>query len=140
MVCMGLVTQLCSVLSDPLDCGIPGSSVPMVFQARILDWVATSFCRRSTQHRGQILVSCVSCIAGTFFTHWTIREAPFNVYFFHSFMFILDLLFSSWNVWLIPLIFKQSYFKKIKIMIFSYLYCTQHIHLNFQYKWFMHVN
>ena len=30
---------------DPMDCSLPGSSVPGILQARILDWVAISFSR-----------------------------------------------------------------------------------------------
>ena len=30
-------------LCDPMDCSLPGSTVHGVFQARILEWVATSF-------------------------------------------------------------------------------------------------
>ena len=33
---------VCSVMSDSLDCSLPGSSVHGVFQARILEWVAIS--------------------------------------------------------------------------------------------------
>ena len=35
-----LVAQLCLTLCDPMDCGLPGSSVHGVLQARILEWVA----------------------------------------------------------------------------------------------------
>ena len=38
-------------LSDPMDCSLPGSSVYGIFQARILEWVAISFSRRSSQPR-----------------------------------------------------------------------------------------
>ena len=31
--------QSCPTLSDPVDCGLPGSSVPGIFQARVLEWV-----------------------------------------------------------------------------------------------------
>ena len=34
------VTQLCSTLSDPMDCSLPVSSVHGVFQARVLEWGA----------------------------------------------------------------------------------------------------
>ena len=40
-----------SVMSDScdlMDCSLPGSSVHGIFQARILDWVAISFSRRSS--------------------------------------------------------------------------------------------
>ena len=37
------VAQLCPSLSDPMDCGLPGSSIPGIFQARVLEWVAVAF-------------------------------------------------------------------------------------------------
>ena len=45
------VTQSCPTLCDPMDCGLPGSSVHGIFQARILEWVTISFSRRSSQPR-----------------------------------------------------------------------------------------
>ena len=50
---------------DPVDCSPPGSSVHGISQARILEWVAISFSRGSSQPRDQ---TQVSCIAGRFFT------------------------------------------------------------------------
>ena len=35
--------QLCPTLCDPIDGSPPGSSVPGILQARILEWVAISF-------------------------------------------------------------------------------------------------
>ena len=35
--------QLCPTLCDPIDSSPPGSSIPGILQARILEWVATSF-------------------------------------------------------------------------------------------------
>ena len=66
-----------AVLSDsckPMDCSPPGSSVNGIFQARILEWVAISFSRESSWPRDQTHVSCVSCIAGRFFTLWQADE------------------------------------------------------------------
>ena len=40
-----LVAKSCLTLCDPMDCSPPGSSVHGVFQARILEWFATSFSR-----------------------------------------------------------------------------------------------
>ena len=37
------VTQLRPILSDPMDCSPPGSSVHGIFQARVLEWDAISF-------------------------------------------------------------------------------------------------
>ena len=35
--------QSCPTLCDPIDCSPPGSPVPGILQARILEWVAISF-------------------------------------------------------------------------------------------------
>ena len=45
------VAQSCLTLCDLMDCNIPGSSVHRIFQARILEYVAISFSRRSSQPR-----------------------------------------------------------------------------------------
>ena len=37
------VAQSCPTLSDPMDCSLPGSSIQGIFQARVLEWVATAF-------------------------------------------------------------------------------------------------
>ena len=34
------VAQSCPTLSGPMDCSLPGSSVPGIFQARVLEWGA----------------------------------------------------------------------------------------------------
>ena len=39
--------QSCLTLRDPMDGGLPGSSVHGIFQARVLEWVAIAFSRRS---------------------------------------------------------------------------------------------
>ena len=42
------VAQPCPTLCDLMDCRLPGSSFHGIFQARILEWVANSFFRRSS--------------------------------------------------------------------------------------------
>ena len=42
------VAQLCATVCDPIDCSAPGSSVHGVLLARILEWVAIPFSRRSS--------------------------------------------------------------------------------------------
>ena len=37
------VTESCLTLSDPMDCGPPGSSIHGIFQARVLEWGAIAF-------------------------------------------------------------------------------------------------
>ena len=43
------VAQLCPTLSDPMDCGLPGSSIHGIFQARVLEWSAIAFSEVHTQ-------------------------------------------------------------------------------------------
>ena len=66
--CVCLVAQLCLTLCDTLDCSLPGYSVHGIFQARILEWVAISFSREASRPRDRACISCVSSIAGRFFT------------------------------------------------------------------------
>ena len=51
------VTQSCLTLCDPMDYSLTGSSVHGIFQARVLEWVAISFSRGSSQHRDRTQVS-----------------------------------------------------------------------------------
>ena len=62
------VTQSCLTLCDRMICTVRG-----ILQARILEWVAIPFCRRSSQPRDQ---TQVFHIAGRFFTSWATREVP----------------------------------------------------------------
>ena len=64
-----------SVVSDslwPIDCRPPGSSVHGVFQERILEWLAISFSRGSSQLRDW---TCISCIDRWILHHWATWEA-----------------------------------------------------------------
>ena len=65
------VFQSCLTLCDPMDYSPPGSSVHSILEARILEWVAISFSRRSSRPRDR---AWVSCTAGRLFTIWAPRE------------------------------------------------------------------
>ena len=54
-----------------MHCSLPGSSIQIILQARILEWIAVPFSRGSPWPRDQ---TRVSCIAGRFFTVWVTRE------------------------------------------------------------------
>ena len=58
--CCCLVAKSCPTLCDPVDHSPPGSSIHGILQARILEWVAISFSRASSQPRDQTHVSCLS--------------------------------------------------------------------------------
>ena len=66
------VTQSCLTLCDSTDYSSPGSSLHGIFQARVLEWVATSFSRGYSWSRDQ---TWVSHIVGRRFTIWATREA-----------------------------------------------------------------
>ena len=66
------VAQSSRLFATPWTGSPPGSSVHEIFQARILEWAATSFSRGSSQPRDWTQVSCT---AGRFFTDWATREA-----------------------------------------------------------------
>ena len=55
-----------------MDCSLPGSSINRIFQARVLEWVAISFSRGSSQPRDW---TQVSYIAGRCFAIWATKEA-----------------------------------------------------------------
>ena len=54
---------------DPMDCSLPGSSVRGIFQAKILEWVAVSSSRGSSQLRDQTRGSCNYCIGKVVLYH-----------------------------------------------------------------------
>ena len=53
--------QSCLALCDPMDSNLPGSSVHGILQARILEWVAISSSRGSSQPRDQTCTFWISC-------------------------------------------------------------------------------
>ena len=65
--------QSCPTLCDPRDGSPPGSSVPGILQARILEWVAISF---SNASQWKVKVKSLSCVQ-LFATRWTVaHQAP----------------------------------------------------------------
>ena len=63
-----VLTLSCPTFCNPVDRG--PSSVHGILQARILEWVAVSFSRRSSQPRGRTNVSCISCTGRLILYHW----------------------------------------------------------------------
>ena len=68
-----LVAQSCPTFCDPIDCSPPGSSIHGILQARMQEWVATPFSRRSSWPRDWTQVSHT---ASGFFNDWATGEAP----------------------------------------------------------------
>ena len=56
--CYCLVSKLCPILCDPMDCFPPASFVYGIFQARMLEWVVISSSRGSSWIRDRTHSSC----------------------------------------------------------------------------------
>ena len=70
--------QSCPTLCDPIDVSLPGSSVPGILQARILEWVAISF---SNARKWKVKVKSLSRVQ-LFVTAWTVAyRAPLSMGF-----------------------------------------------------------
>ena len=54
------VAKSCPTFCDPMDCSPPGSSLHGISQARLLEWVAISFCRGSSRPRDQPMSSALA--------------------------------------------------------------------------------
>ena len=65
----------CPILCDPVDCSPPGSSVHGILQVWILEWVAMSFSRGSSDLGIEPLFLMSSALAGRFFTTSATWEA-----------------------------------------------------------------
>ena len=63
--------QSCPTLCDPMDSSLPGSSVHGIFQAIVLEWIAISFSKGSSQPSNR---TQVSRIVNRCFTIWATRE------------------------------------------------------------------
>ena len=102
----------CVRLLWPADCGPPGFSVHGILQTIILEWVAMPFSKGSSQARNWTRISCVSCIAGRFFTYWVTWEVPqvcypwFNLFLCFSLSVLLKLMQGQLEVLVSTLIHK----------------------------------
>ena len=62
-VCVCVHVQSCTTLGESMDRSPSGSSIHWIFEARILDWVATSSSRGSSQPRNWTCVPFTFCIS-----------------------------------------------------------------------------
>ena len=74
--CVCSVAQSCLMLCDLMDCSPPGSSVYEILQASLLEWVAISSSKKSSQPKDWTGVSCISCICKRILCHWATIGSP----------------------------------------------------------------
>ena len=80
LLCVSLATQSCLILCDPMDCGLPGSSVLGISQARILEWVAISHSKKSSRPRDGTHFSYTSFIGRQILYHCATWETHIGYY------------------------------------------------------------
>ena len=103
--------QLRLILCSPMDCSTPGSPAHGVFQARILEWVAISSSRGSSQsldledpHKRHAFLS--PALAGGFFTTSATWEAQITIEISKERQLYLQ---GSSNLFLIHFLIRDSY-------------------------------
>ena len=98
-----LVAQSCPTLCNTMGYSLSGSYVHGILQARILEWVAISFSRGSSQLRDG---NYVSCIGRQILYHWAIWQNTYNnssnrnLYFKRIFLFQCYTFISGNDIWL----------------------------------------
>ena len=88
--CRAVYTHSFLTLWNPMDQSLLGSTIYGILQARILECIAISSTRVSSQPRDHTPVSCISCTAGGLFTTelsgtplWLLHNAfTFFIFFF----------------------------------------------------------
>ena len=99
MIQFSSVAQSCPTLCNPVDCSLPGSSVHWIFQAIVLEWIAISFSRGSSQPRDW---TQVSRIVDRRFTVWATREVqnrqPTKSYCKHGELYSIFMQASHWKI------------------------------------------
>ena len=113
-MCAAQLLQLCPALCDLMDGSLPGTSVPGILQARILEWVAIPSSWESSQPRNQ-----TPCLLHLL--HWQVGSLPqsppgkpeimHRQCQVHSFLFVclffkslsrVQLFVTPWIVWNSP--------------------------------------
>ena len=81
-------------LCDPTDRSPPVSSVRGILQIRLLEWVAMPSSRGFSWPKDQ---TCISCIAGGFFTCWAPWEAQYSSIGIDIYE---EIYYGNWLMWL----------------------------------------
>ena len=98
------VAQLLPTLCDPTDCSLPASSIHGIFQARVLEWAAISFCRGSSWPRDRTWVSlCLSlrqmlcCLSHQGFEGSSVKHQHMKI--LGAIKVYLRILLEGWRKW-----------------------------------------
>ena len=95
------VTESCPILSDPMDCSLPGSSIHGIFQARVLEWgaiaqanfIGLTNCTQECTLRTKFICMQGTCTSFSKTTQKTFPSPPkYILYILHSIVTISPLL------------------------------------------------
>ena len=67
-VCFQLLSRV-QLFCNPMDCSPPGSSIPGIFLAGMLEWGAISYSRGPSQPRDCSFLFCITCIGTQILYH-----------------------------------------------------------------------
>ena len=66
--------QLCPTLCNPMDCNLPGSSVPGILQARILEWVAQLSSKESNEETSSPCLYFLESLVSFLFQYFSYKN------------------------------------------------------------------
>jgi len=81
-----------------MDCSLPGSSVPGIFQARILEWVAVSFSNYYYDGCQKIISKVSLFLLHSLSWHSSVKKFTEDFDFFHSSINVCK--YASMNLWI----------------------------------------
>ena len=114
--------QSCPTLCDPMYCSPPGSSVPGILQARILEWVAMPSSRESSWPRDLTHIPYSSCIDRQVLYHWRHLGIPWIPSIIHKWLILHEIyLLVSYIHWFIIsaiTLFHLKYFNLLSVVNF----------------------
>ena len=102
------VAQSCPTPSDPMDCSLPGSSIPGIFQARVLEWGAIAFFDLPPKITTILTLSPQICFA--------VPELPINVIEHY-------ILFDVWFLAINVMFLEFNYVLHVSV-VFFFLFIT----------------
>ena len=73
------VAQSCLTLRDPMVCSLPGSSVHGIFQARVLEWGAIAFSKKTLEQPKRAGGAILGALPGNSVCSNNQSVKPFNI-------------------------------------------------------------
>ena len=135
-LCVCLCSQSLShvqLFVTAMNCSPPGSSVHGIFQASILEWIAISSSRGSSQPRDQ---TCVSCIDRWILYHWAITVNPSSFLLSYTMLsLVFKKAFSSIQVTQISCMIELKLMSRYQKVDFHVIFHKSYLDLVLNHDW-----